>query len=85
MDKFPKNPFQILDPHIRWAPSKEDLDKKAYEQLIPPLVYKIRIAVKQWRDSNYAGASETTKALIYTCQFISNFGIGLVGKLKGAP
>ncbi len=64
MDKFPQNPFQILDPHIRWAPSKKDLDKKAYEQLIPPLVYKIRIAVKEWRDSNYAGASETTKALL---------------------
>jgi len=28
---FPKNPFQILAPHIRWAPFQEDLQEKAYE------------------------------------------------------
>jgi type III restriction enzyme len=64
MNKFPQNPFQILNPNIRWAPSQEDLQEKAYEQLIPPLVYKIRLAVKEWRDSNYSGACETTKALL---------------------
>jgi len=64
MNEFPQNPFQILDPNIRWAPSREDLQEKAYEQLIPPLVYKIRLAVKKWRDSDYSGASETTKALL---------------------
>ena len=46
MNKFPQNPFDILDPNIRWAPSQEDLQEKAYEQLIPPLVYKIRLAKK---------------------------------------
>ena len=64
MIEFPQNPFQVLDPNIRWAPSQEDLQEKAYEQLIPPLVYKIRLAVKEWRDSDYSGASETTKALL---------------------
>jgi type III restriction enzyme len=64
MNQFSQNPFQILDPNIRWAPSQEDLKEKAYEQLIPPLVYKIRLAVKEWRDSDYSGASETTKALL---------------------
>lgn len=64
MNEFPQNPFQILEPNIRWAPSQEDLQEKAYEQLIPPLVYKIRLAVKEWRDSDYSGASDTTKALL---------------------
>ena len=65
MNEFPQNPFQILDPNVRWAPSQEDLQEKAYEQLIPPLVYKIRLTVKEWRDSDYAGASDTTKALLH--------------------
>jgi type III restriction enzyme len=64
MTEFPQNPFTILDPNIRWAPSQEDLKEKSYEQLIPPLVYRIRLAVKEWRDSDYAGASETSKALL---------------------
>jgi len=64
MNEFPQNPFNILDPHIRWAPSQEDLQEKAYEQLIPPLVYKIRLALKEWRDSNYSGASITSKSLL---------------------
>jgi type III restriction enzyme len=64
MNQFPQNPFQILDPNIRWAPSQEDLQEKAYEQLIPPLVYKIRLAVREWRDSDYSGISDTSKALL---------------------
>jgi len=64
MNYFPPNPFEILDPKIRWAPSQEELQEKAYEQLIPPLVYKIRLAVKEWRDSEYSGVSDTTKALL---------------------
>ena len=64
MNSFPQNPFQILDPNVRWAPSQEDLQEKAYEQLLPPLVHKIRMAVKEWRESYYAGASDTTKALL---------------------
>ena len=32
--------------------------------LLPPLVQKIRESVKTWRDDNYKGASETSKALL---------------------
>jgi len=63
-DKFPESPFRILDPSQRWAPSKEDLGEQAYEKLLPPLVHKIRIAVKEWRESSYRGASKTSKALL---------------------
>lgn len=59
------NPFSILSPNERWAPSQQQLDasQNAYEKLLPPLVYKIRLAVEKWRDAGYAGASETTKSL----------------------
>jgi type III restriction enzyme len=61
---FPKSPHEILDPSIRWFPADEALRKEGYEKLLPPLVDKIRKEVKQWRDSNYEGASETSKALL---------------------
>ena len=61
---FPKNPFEILDPSIRWFPADEDLREKGYEKLLPPLVAKLRIKIKDWRDANYAGASETSRALL---------------------
>ena len=41
-----------------------DVFQNAYEKLLPPLVYKIRLAVKNWRDENYQGASETSKSLL---------------------
>jgi len=58
------NPFTILDPYSRWAPSQEELFHKAYETLLPPLVHKIRLALKKWRDKNYEGASFTSKSLL---------------------
>jgi type III restriction enzyme len=61
---FPKSPHEILDPSIRWFPADEALRKEGYEKLLPPLVDKIRKEVKQWRDSNYEGASKTSKALL---------------------
>lgn len=61
---FNANPFEILDPHIRWVPSQEELGKKAYDQLLPPLVHKIRQQVKEWRDKHYEGASETSRSLL---------------------
>jgi len=61
---LPTNPFVILDPYSRWATSKEELSHKAYETLLPPLVHKIRLAVKEWRDKNYEGASDTSKFLL---------------------
>jgi len=60
------NPFRILTPDERWHPTQNQMDvfKNAYEKLLPPLVYKIRLAVKNWRDENYQGASETSKSLL---------------------
>jgi type III restriction enzyme len=60
------NPFKILSPNERWAPSQSQIEeaKDAYEKLLPPLVYKIRLAVAKWRDENYKGASGTSKSLL---------------------
>lgn len=62
--KFPKSPYEILDPSIRWFPADEDLREKSYDKLLPPLVAKLRTKVKEWRDSNYADASQTSLALL---------------------
>lgn len=61
---FPKSPYEILDPSIRWFPADEDLRETAYDKLLPPLVAKLRIKVKEWRDSGYEGTSNTSLALL---------------------
>jgi len=61
---FPNSPYEILHPAIRWFPADEALRESSYGKLLPPLVNKIRRDVKQWRDSGYEGATETSKALI---------------------
>jgi type III restriction enzyme len=62
---FPKDPYVILDPDIRWFPAVEDLrEKGGYERLLPPFISMLRKKVKEWRDNNYAEASETSKALL---------------------
>ncbi|MFA5892578.1 MAG: DEAD/DEAH box helicase family protein [Candidatus Margulisiibacteriota bacterium] len=61
---FPKDKFQILDPSIRWFPAEEALREKGYEKLLPPFVPELRKRVKDWRDKNYEGASNTSKALL---------------------
>lgn len=60
------DPFKILPPSERWAPTQSQMDmfQNAYEKLLPPLVYKIRLAVAKWREEDYAGASETSKLLM---------------------
>ena len=60
------DPFKILSPNERWAPSQSQIDafQNEYEKLLPPLVYKIRIAVERWRNDNYNGASKTSKSLL---------------------
>jgi tetratricopeptide (TPR) repeat protein len=65
------NPFQILDPNERWAPDQKQLDsvQNEYEKLLPPLVYKVRKAVAEWRDKGYEGASETTRHLLFQFWF----------------
>ena len=61
---FPKNPYAILNPEIRSFPADEDLREKGFEKLIPPLVAELRKRVFEWRKENYAGASETSRALL---------------------
>ncbi|MBI5057269.1 MAG: DEAD/DEAH box helicase family protein [Nitrospirae bacterium] len=61
---FPNSPYEILHPDIRWFPADEALRESSYGKLLPPLVNKIRRDVKQWRDSGYEGATETSKALL---------------------
>lgn len=61
---FPKDPYEILDPSLRWFPADEDLREKGFDKLIPPLVADLRKKVKEWRDKNYEGASDTSKALL---------------------
>ncbi len=62
--EFPKSPHTILDPEIRWFPADETLREKGYEKLLPPLVYKLRREIQQWRNDNYKGVSETSRALL---------------------
>lgn len=61
---FPKDPYAILKPEIRWFPADEDLREKGFDKLIPPLVAELRKQVYEWRNKNYEGASETSKALL---------------------
>ena len=61
---FPESPYEIIDPAVRWFPAEEALRDTDYGKLIPPLVHEIRKQVKTWRDDNYKGASETSKALL---------------------
>jgi type III restriction enzyme len=61
---FPKDPYAVLDPNIRWFPADEDLREKGYDKLLPPLVADLRKKVKEWRDENYKGVSDTSKSLL---------------------
>ncbi len=61
---FPKDPYAILKPEIRWFPADEDLRDKGFDKLIPPLVADLRKHVNEWRNKNYEGASDTSKSLL---------------------
>ncbi|PJI42550.1 DEAD/DEAH box helicase family protein [Ferrovibrio sp.] len=61
---FPIDPYAVLHPDIRWYPGDEMLGGMGYAMLLPPLVYKIRKAVAEWRASGYLGGSPTTVALL---------------------
>lgn len=60
---FPTSPFEILDPEIRWFPGDEVNAADRYK-LLPPLVPVLREKVQEWRNKNYEGASETSRALL---------------------
>ncbi len=62
--KFPASPHLILDPEVRWFPADEALRESSYDKLMPPLVHQLRKLVKDWRDQNYKGAADTSRALL---------------------
>ena len=61
---FPTDATAILHPDVRWYPGDELLDRIGAEKLLPPLVDRVRRGVFDWRAAGYAGASETTQALL---------------------
>lgn len=60
---FPTSPFEILDPAIRWFPG-DDMSEKDRYNLMPPLVSVLREKVKEWRENDYSGASDTSRSLL---------------------
>lgn len=61
---FPASPHAILDPALRWFPADEALRESSSEKLMPPLAPQLRRKVKEWRDSGYVGATNTSKSLL---------------------
>ncbi len=61
---FPTSPYEILDPSVRWFPADEALRTSGAEKLMPPLVPQLRRKVKEWRDSGYVGATDTSRSLL---------------------
>jgi len=61
---FPESPYAILDPAMRWFPADEALREASMDKLMPPLVSELRRKVKEWRDSRYVGAADTSKSLL---------------------
>ena len=61
---FPDSPHAILAPSIRWFPAEEALRDSSMEKLMPPLVAQLRRNVKEFRDSGYVGARDTSKSLL---------------------
>ena len=62
--EFPDSPHAILDPSLRWFPAEEELRNSRMEELMPPLVAQLRYKVKEFRDSGYVGARDTSKSLL---------------------
>ncbi len=61
---FPKSPHAILEPTLRWFPADETLRETSSDKLMPPLVPQLRRKVKEWRDSGYVGATDTSRSLL---------------------
>lgn len=61
---FPDSPHAILDPEVRWFPADEALRETSAEKLMPPLVAQLRRKVQAFRESDYVGASPTSKSLL---------------------
>ncbi|MDD4662926.1 MAG: DEAD/DEAH box helicase family protein [Candidatus ainarchaeum sp.] len=63
--KFPKSPHEIIEPDYRWYPADETIrEQGGLQYLLPPLVDSLRRKVKEWRDKEYIGATDTSKSLL---------------------
>ena len=62
--EFPKNPFEVIEPELRWFPGDDALGEKGREKLLPPLVNKIRKEVNEWRKKGYPNITETSRSLL---------------------
>ena len=62
--KFSESPYAILDPAVRWFPADEALRETTMDKLMPPLVPQLRGKVKEFRDSGYVGADDTSASLL---------------------
>ncbi len=61
---FPGSPHAILNPEIRWFPADEAMRETTMDKLTPPLVPQLRRKVKEFRDSGYVGATDTSRSLL---------------------
>lgn len=61
---FPRDPYAVINPALRWYPGVEELELEEAAKLMPPLVAEIRDQVHTWRESGYAGVSETSRLLL---------------------
>lgn len=61
---FPRSPYEVLDPSVRWFPAAEEMRETVYEKLLAPLVANVRQEVAAWRAAGYQGASDTSRALL---------------------
>ncbi len=61
---FPSSPHAILDPTVRWFPADEALRETTMDKLMPPLVPELRRKVKEFRNSGYAAADDTSRTLL---------------------
>ena len=79
---FPESPHAVLDPDIRWFPADEALRDTSMDKLMPPLVAQLRKKVKEFRDSGYVGAADTSKSLL-NWWFIEPHLLPGVGNISG--
>jgi type III restriction enzyme len=62
---FPTSPHVVLDPAQRWLPDAPKVDGTANQLQLPPLVPELRLKVKEFRETAYAAASPTSRALLH--------------------
>ncbi len=78
---FPSSPFDILKPEVRWFPADEALREISMEKLMPPLVAQLRNKVKDFRDSGYVNASDTSRSLL-NWRFKGQKGLDVEPKMR---